>query len=205
MNMCLFIPMEKFSKMGKILFVFLIVGFNSGLLAQNLDNIVLKDAGSGDQFEMRSLKAAKAATIIFFSNTCAYNDYYIDRIKNLAAEFESSGIRFVLINSNKNETQSENYELEMKKFLQENQLLLPYLADPNQVLKRSLGASRSPEAYLITFSGKELTKVYSGAIDDSPQSEGDVNHPYLQAAILTLLQGNMPEVNYIRPAGCLIR
>ena len=191
--------------MKKVIFIFLISGLTSGLLAQDISKITLKDVSSSTKFELKRLTGAKASVIVFYSINCAYNDYYAERLKKLAEEFSSSGIEMVLVNSNKNDFRTSDWEIKMKNMLSKSGLNLPYLADESQALKNTLGASRSPEVFLITFSGSQVTKVYSGAIDDSPQSEGDVNHPYLREAIITLLQGDKPEVNFVRPAGCLIR
>lgn len=189
-------------KKGLLLLFLLFSGVG---IAQNLNEIVLKDAGSGTQYNMSSLTSEKAAVLIFFGNRCAYNKYYINRIRTLSKEFTSSQVSFILVNSNSIELMEEESETEMKKFLERNGLNLPYLMDSDKQLKNLLGASRSPEAFVLKFKGGIAEKVYSGAIDDSPQSEGDVSHPYLRMAIVSLLANNKPEVNHVRPAGCLIR
>ena len=93
----------------------------------------------------------------------------------------------------------------MKRFLTKYELRLPYLVDTDQVLKNALGATRSPEVFVLRPNQGKLEVFYSGAIDDSPQSEGDVSHSYLEEAILSLLQNEILTVNRVRPAGCLIR
>lgn len=197
-----FILMEKLRKMTRLALATILFALSTGLVAQNLENISLQDAGTGTKYELRSLKSAKASVIIFWGNRCAYNGYYLGRLKQLATEFNSLGVPFILVNSNRNKIIVEESPQEMKKYLQNNRLNLPYLVDANQTLKESLKASRSPEAFLLT---SDLEIFYSGAIDDSPQSEGDVGHPYLREAILSLLANKKPTVAQTRPTGCLIR
>jgi len=188
--------------MNKLIISILITLLCQGLVAQDLENIVLKEAGSGTQYELAKLRSAKASAIIFWGNRCAYNAYYVDRIKLLANEFTNSGVLFILVNANRNKVVVEESPENMKKYMQSNQLNLPYLVDASQLLKQSLGATRSPEVYLLD---NKLTVIYSGAIDDNPQSEGDVSHHYLREAILSLMSDKQPAVTRTRPTGCLIR
>ena len=143
--------------------------------------------------------------IIFFGNRCAYNKYYVDRIRKLSEEYKGKGLEFLLVNSFSSQLVVEESEASMKKYLQTNSISLPYLVDKDKVLKKRLGASRSPEVFLLKVQNNEFRLVYSGAIDDSPQSESDISHPYLREAIISLLENSTPEVNHTRPAGCLIR
>ena len=203
--MSLFILMVKLKRMFKVILITFLTFLSAELLGQNLESIALKDAGSGSQYELRSLKNSKAAVLIFFGNRCAYNTYYVDRLKNLVREFEPEGIRFLLVNSNSSKVIVEESVENMRRYLQNHQLNLPYLADTEQVLKKAMGATRSPEVYLLQSKGGDFEVIYSGAIDDSPPSEGDVSHPYLRRAILSLLQNEKPATSRVRPAGCLIR
>lgn len=191
--------------MKKIITIIIVSILSTGLWAQDLDKIMLKDAGSGAQFDLNSLKSGKGAVLLFWGNRCAYNDYYVDRIKRLANDFKAEGIRFVLVNSNPNKVVVEESEQNMKLYLQDKKLTFPYLVDTDQALKKSLNASRSPEAFLLVNRAGKFEVFYAGAIDDSPQSEGDVSHPYLKEAILSLLRNEKPAANRTRPSGCLIR
>ena len=190
--------------MRKIL-ILLLLSTSLAAFAQQVDDIALKDAGSGSQFNMSGLRQGNGAVIIFFGNKCAYNKYYINRINNLEKEFKSRNINFVLVNSYSSTLVAEESEVNMKNLLRANGISLPYLVDKDKILKKRLGATRSPEAFLLKFSGSEYKILYSGAIDDSPQSESDINHPYLRQAIISLLENSTPELNHVRPAGCLIR
>lgn len=188
--------------MYKFLSTILFTILSTGLGAQDLDTIILTDITSDKQYEFSSLKSAKGTVIIFFGNRCAYNSYYIQRLKKISSEFASEDIRFILVNANQSDVIIEESPENMKRFLDKNTLKLPYLIDVDQVLKNTLGASRSPEVFVLDA---KLQVFYSGAIDDSPQSEGDVSHPYLEEAILSLLQNKPLTVNRVRPVGCLIQ
>jgi peroxiredoxin len=199
------IQLVKFILMPRLIIILLATIMGSGLTAQDIDELVLKDAGTDTEIELANLKSAKASVIIFFGNRCAYNTYYINRINKLAMEFSPKGLEFFLINSNRSDVIVEESPENMKQFLSRHNLKLPYLIDADQALKKALGATRSPEVFLLKSKQGKLQVFYSGAIDDSPQSEGDVSHPFLKEAILSLLQNETPAVRQVRPTGCLIR
>ncbi|RMF56486.1 MAG: thioredoxin family protein, partial [Bacteroidetes bacterium] len=47
--------------------------------------------------------------------------------------------------------------------------------------------------------------VYTGAIDDNPRSEDEVEQPYLAEVLTALRQGTAPPVTRTDPYGCLIK
>ena len=191
--------------MRRIVLLLILTGFTLGGFGQDLEKLVLMEAGSGTQYKLSSLNTAQASVLIFWGNRCAYNTYYVDRINNLVTDFKPAGIHFILVNSHNSKIFAEESEQYMKSHLQKHQLGLPYLVDKEQKLMKTFGATRSPEVFLIKTSSGTIEIIYSGAIDDSPPSEGDVNHPHLRNAILSLLDNNKPAATRTRPAGCLIR
>jgi hypothetical protein len=84
-------------------------------------------------------------------------------------------------------------------------LNMPYLADKDQVLMKQLGATRTPQAFLLKNSGGKFTVVYKGALDDNPQVPEDIRHAYLQDAIDIMLSNQKIETPEVRPVGCVIR
>jgi hypothetical protein len=79
------------------------------------------------------------------------------------------------------------------------------LADPNQEIARLFDAKRTPEVFLLKPSGGNFTVVYSGAIDDNPQSENEVGQQFLVEAINKTIGGSAPSEATQRPTGCMIR
>lgn len=203
--MFLFILMGNIVIKNRITLIFILVAFCTGAFAQSLSEIALKDVRSGTDYQISKLKSKQVAVLIFWSNRCAYNAYYVDRIKTLQQEFSGKGVEFVLVNAFRSDLIIEESEQEMVDYLKENQLTLAYLVDAEQQLKEILNASRSPEVFVLRNQDGKLSVVYSGAIDDSPQSEGDVNHPYLKQTILSLLANEKLPGSNNRPVGCLIR
>ena len=68
-----------------------------------------------------------------------------------------------------------------------------------------LGATKTPQVFLLKNNGGNFSLVYSGAIDDNPQVQGDVHKSYLKDAIDIMLTNQKIETPEVRPVGCTIR
>jgi len=84
-------------------------------------------------------------------------------------------------------------------------LPIPYLADKDQKIMEIFGAQKTPEVFLLSTAGGKFTIVYSGAIDDNPQTASDVRQNFLKDALEKLLAGQKVDVAIERVAGCTIR
>jgi hypothetical protein len=94
---------------------------------------------------------------------------------------------------------------EMSRKAREENYDFPYLADADQQAVQLLGAQKTPEAFLLVKQGSGYRVVYSGAIDDNPQVEQDVDNAYLANAIEALLANNTAGIPSQRPTGCMIK
>lgn len=132
----------------------------------------------------------QAVGVIFLSNHCPYVYYYLDRLKQIQAQFQHQGFTLVGINANDVQQNPEESLDNMRQFAHERQLNFPYLWDSTQDVAHSFGAERTPEAFAID---REGILCYIGQIDDNPQEQNAVCVPYLQNAIAALLSGQ--EIN----------
>ncbi len=150
----------------------------------------------------RYLERVKVVGVVIMCNHCPYVQMYLDRLKQIQAEFEGKGFALVGINPNDDTRYPEDSFEQMQTFATEHQLNFPYLRDVAQDVTRSLGASRTPEAFLIDQSG---VIQYGGAIDDQPQDASSVQTSYLREAIAQLLQGSSPTSTAPEAVGCSIK
>lgn len=135
----------------------------------------------------RYLEQWKAVVVIFLGNNCSYVLSYLDRLKQIQAQFQYQGVSLVGINANDaNQSPQDTFE-NMRKFSREHQLNFPYLWDSTQDVARSFGVGEVPTAFLIDERG---ILRYSGQIDDNAEEPDAVQKPYLQNAIAALLTGN---------------
>lgn len=169
--------------------------------AQQVNDFSLTDAASGKEISLSSLANGRAVVLVFFDHNCPYGKYYLQRLQDLHNKFKDNGIDFLLVSSGRAATNPAA----MAAFAQQQQLSIPYLADLTGQARSQLKATRVPEAFVLKPEKGMFTLVYRGAIDDNPQSAGDVNHAFLAEALVSLLNNKKPAVNQTRPAGCLIK
>jgi peroxiredoxin len=134
----------------------------------------------------RYLEKFRAVGVISMCNQCPYVRLYVERLNNIQAEFGSQGFTLIGINASDATTEpSESFE-NMKDFAQLVNLNFPYLWDSTQEVVRSLGANKTPMAFLIDAHG---VVRYKGQIDDNPQEPEVVQQQYFSSAVASLLQG----------------
>ena len=182
--------------MKKLLFLILI-GVSFTTLAQTVKDFALTDV-NGKVIHLSDYTSSAGVAIIFTSNACPFDDYYIERIKNL----KSANVPVLLVNSGLEDGESATA---MASRAQQKGITLPYLADKNQLVLQDLNAHKSTEVFLLKNNGGKFSIYYHGAIDDNPQVAADVKHAYLTEAISTMLDGKALSVPDNRPVGCVIR
>ncbi|WP_457652449.1 redoxin family protein [Rhodocaloribacter sp.] len=144
----------------------------------------------------------RGAVILFWSNTCPWTKNYEKRVRTLAERASEIGVRFVLVNPNDPRAFPRETPPEARKRSLARAPGVAYLFDEGSVLARTFGATRTPEAFVFDA---DTTLVYSGAIDDSPRSEKNVERAYLSEVLEALRGGKPVEVDRTKPFGCLIK
>lgn len=171
------------------------------LYAQQVSNFSLTNVLNGKQVSLDTYPSCAGLLIIFTSNVCAYDEYYRARINKLGNDFQDK-VPLLLVNPGLEPAESPD---NMAKKAKEIGITHPYLSDKDQTVMLSLGASKSPQAFLLKNNGGKFSVVYRGAIDDNAQVEADVRHSYLKDAIDIMLTNQKVETPEVRPVGCTIR
>lgn len=150
----------------------------------------------------RYLEQFRAVVVIIMCNHCPYVRLYLDRLKQLQAEFAPQGVTLVGINPNDDQQFPEDSFERMKSFASEQQLPFPYLRDVTQDVARSFSAECTPQAFLINQAG---VICYSGSIDDNPQSPEAVQQFYLRNALEQALSNTDITLPVTSPIGCSVK
>jgi len=185
-----------------ILFFCLIIHSVSGQTYQGLSAAKFVNAIDSDTVTLDHKNSGPLVMVIFTSNYCPYSRRYEDRINDLYQEYSQREVEMVLVNPNNGPDDSLE---EMKKKAEEKSYQFPYLKDPDKLLTQILGATRTPEAFLLKPIENGFELVYRGAIDDNPQASNDVENHYLKSAIEIALQGQAVEVEKVKVTGCIIK
>jgi len=160
-----------------------------------IEDFTLPDTDGKNQ-TLASLKGKNGAVLIFISAQCPVSNAYNERMEALAQEFGKRGVAVIGINANS----TESAEV-VKAHAAEKHLTFPVLKDPGNKLADKLGATRTPEAYLLDGSNKLL---YHGRIDNSKEESG-VNSSELREAIEAMLAGKPITKTTAMAFGCSIK
>ena len=167
--------------------------------AQTIDDFVLTNVLDNQTVTLTNYHDKKIVVVIFMGNNCPFVDYYNGRIKQFEKEYQAKSVSVVLVNSHLDEN-----EISMKSYAQKNNFSIPYLADKQQTLMKSLGVKKSPSAVVLKREGENFTVFYQGAIDNNPQVATDVSQYYLRDNVDALISGKPRIGKSTPPMGCLI-
>lgn len=164
-------------------------------IGATIDDFTLPDVDAKDQ-SLKALAGSKGTVILFISVQCPVSNAYNERMEKLAQEFKAKGINVIGINSNFSEDAAA-----VKAHAAEKSLTFKILKDPSNKIADRLGATRTPEAYLLDANNK---LVYHGRIDNNQNPE-QIESNDLRVAIDSLLTGKPIEKTEAKAFGCSIK
>lgn len=164
-------------------------------IGTTLENFSLPDI-DGKAQTLKGLSGKNGAVVVFLSAQCPVVKGYVERINQLAADYQAKGINFIGINSNA--TEDLNW---VKSNAAENSYKFPMLIDKGNVLADKLGATVTPEVFYVDAKNVLL---YHGAIDND-RSGRNVTEAYLRTAFDASLGGKKVERTSANAFGCTIK
>jgi peroxiredoxin len=165
----------------------------------------------GRHWALKDFAGAKILVVVFTCNHCPTAQDYQERIKAIAADYQSKGVAVVAINPN--DANALRYDelawsdlcdtfAEMKIRARDNHYNFPYLYDGDtETVAKAYGPVATPHAFVFD-SARKLR--YEGAIDDSQRPDHVTKH-YLRDALDALLAGQAPAVAQTKLIGCSIK
>jgi peroxiredoxin len=127
-----------------------------------IDDFKLPDTDGTDR-SLKSLTGKHGAVLIFISVQCPVSNGYNERMEKLAQDYKAKGVNVIGINANGTESAEA-----VKAHAAAKGFTFTVLKDDGNKIADRLGATRTPEAYVIDASGK---LVYHGRIDNSQNTE----------------------------------
>jgi len=161
-----------------------------------VDNLTLRDL-KGQSSQLRDLgRDSKITALMFIATQCPVSNDYNQRMVALHRDYASKGVKFLAINSNRQELVPEVAEHAAR-----NGFAFPLFKDENNVLADLFGASVTPEIYVFD---NTWTMRYHGRIDDSrPMDKVTVSD--LRNSLDALLDGRQVPVAETKAFGCTIK
>jgi peroxiredoxin len=189
------IPMKRFPLVLLMMGLLLASGLRAGEELKKVSDFTLEDY-NGVKHSLADFKSSKVIVLMFIATKCPVSNAYNDRMVALQKDYASKGVTFVGINANKQEGVEE-----IKNHAKEHGFSFTVLKDWNNVVADKLGASVTPEIYVLN---SNLELLYHGRIDDS-QRENKVTSKDLRTALDLALSGKPVAVRETKAFGCTIK
>lgn len=109
-------------------------------------------------------KGVQAVALVFITPDCPIANFYQPTLRELGAKFVTQGVPIYLVHSDPDVT-AEDAEQHIAKF----KIELPVILDHDQSIARRVGATVTPEAFIVDLDGKTL---YQGRIDNFYEALG---------------------------------
>jgi peroxiredoxin len=164
-------------------------------IGARIDDFKLADF-TGKEHSLSQYRSGKGVVLIFVSARCPVSNAYNERMIQLASEYQSKGFQFLGINANKAEDPSE-----MATHARQHGWNFPVLKDTGNAIADRLGASVTPEAYVIDANG---ALRYHGRIDDS-QDPAAIKSQDLKTALDAILSNQEIAKTEAKAFGCSIK
>lgn len=168
---------------------------NAPAIGATIEDFTLPDANGTEQ-SLKSLAGKKGTVLLFIAVQCPVSNAYNERMEKLAQDYKAKGIAVIGINSNVKEDAAA-----VKSHAETNKLSFPILKDPGNKIADRLGATVTPEAYLLD-SGNKL--IYHGRIDNSRNGD-QIEATDLRNAMDASLAGKPVEKTEAKAFGCTIK
>lgn len=137
--------------------------------------------------------------VVFMCNHCPYVKAQASEMKKLDSEYPS--IAIVGINPNV-ETHPMDSREKMPEFIEENDLDIYYLADPDQEVAESYGAECTPDPFLLDWN---RNVYFHSRLNDASGPDSAVEERYMKDAIDRMLKRKSPPEKSETPQGCSIK
>src|ERR1043166_773123 len=160
-----------------------------------IEDFTLPDA-NGVNHSLKSLMGKKGAVIIFVATKCPVSNAYNERMQKVYEDYQAKGINVIGINANSTEPAAE-----VKSHAAEKGLKFTILKDEGNKIADRLGATRTPEVYLLDAKGK---LAYHGRIDNAQKPESITSND-LREALDQMIEGKAVTKTEGAAFGCSIK
>lgn len=141
----------------------------------------------------------QAIVVVFCGTECPMANLYVPTLIELHKEYRDRGVQFLLINAN-----PQDSFVEVAAHAMEREIPFPVLKDFDQAAAKALGATRTPEAFVLS---PDRVVLYHGRIDNQYRigfRKAEPTSRELKSALEEILAGNSVSVPVTEFSGCVI-
>lgn len=144
--------------------------------------------------------ASKGTVLLFLASSCPIGNKLLPEIKRIRSDFSKQAVNFLIVYPGRDLPIED-----AKQHLREFDVPIPALIDKDRFLTKSLGMTITPEAALVSPTGKLL---YRGRVNDLFYAHGkqrtEAKSHDLRKALTDLLSGKLTSPRYSEAIGCYI-
>ena len=159
-------------------------------------------ATDGRRYKLSDFSNYKYLVIFFTCNHCPYVIGSDEVTRATAEKFIKKNVGFAAINSNSENTYSEDSFSNMVSRMEKHKFPWIYLYDKDQSVAKAYGALRTPHFFVFDDTRK---LVYTGRGVDSPRDTSRMTVNNLETALEELTDGKTISVPITNPIGCNIK
>jgi peroxiredoxin len=154
----------------------------------------------GKKHSVSDLRDKDVVVVAVTCNHCPVAREYHARMNDLARRYASRGSKVALVAVSVSDEETDKLP-RMREVAARGGFNFPYLYDESQALGRHLGATTTPQFFVLDARRR---LVYRGAWDDDV-NPANVTKRYVEDAVKALLAGQEPEPGETEARGCAIR
>lgn len=159
-------------------------------------------ATNGRIYELSDFSKSRFLVLFFTCNHCPYVIGSDEVTRATALKYADSGVVFVGINSNSENTYPEDSFPNMVKRMEEKKFPWIYLYDRDQSVAMAYGALRTPHFYVFN---ENRILVYTGRGVDTPRDTSKMSVNDLDRTLSELVSGKPVSVPVTNPIGCNVK
>ena len=159
-------------------------------------------ATDGRRYKLSDFSNYKYLVIFFTCNHCPYVIGSDEVTRATAEKFIKKNVGFAAINSNSENTYSEDSFSNMVSRMEKHKFPWIYLYDKDQSIAKAYGALRTPHFFVFDETRK---LVYTGRGVDSPRDTSRMTVNNLEIALEELTSGKTISIPVTNPIGCNIK
>lgn len=181
------------------LIAILIFAFLTGMATAAEEHSFILPTLHGDLVPVTAEPGVPVTVVCFLGTECPLVQLYSQRLSEMASEYSAQNVRFVGVNSNRQDTHED-----IQNYLKQQSLSFPLLRDEGNVVADQFGATRTPEVFVLD---QQLVVRYRGRIDDqySPGvTRAAATRDDVKLAVDELLAGQPVSVPETAAVGCMI-
>jgi peroxiredoxin len=159
-------------------------------------------ATDGKNYNLSDFDKYKYLVVFFTCNHCPYVTGSDEMTRATALKYADSGVGFVAINSNSENTYPEDSFQGMTERMEQKKFPWVYLHDKEQKVAREYGALRTPHFFVFN---SERVLVYTGRGVDNPRDTSKMTINNLDYALSELTSDLPVTIRVTNPIGCNIK